>query len=338
MEHADSVEYRASLCVKAGWLKLELGQADLAAKIFSDAHEELVAASYKTSSFDGVHREWIAAAGIARAAMETGRSTDAETIVAQVDDAGVEHRRGRQCMQLRKAACVGMLPGCLALAKILNTVAENVAMRNVSMIILYGMFPWTLMLFLDHWGAEDWVIAWGKYGHLLQANLAVAARAPDSKVLTLLEASVAAECEIPAGCRSYSGMSNLRSIWGNAKQESFLESAQPEWQEFLGRVAAEELSAQDFLRWQAYRDRTIELASAAVETLSAATLERALNVWVGAAGDGGEGTAALRAMTAINTFGGDVLGVSYKGDLSSQRQLLLQSYFAHPAWAFVPDM
>eukprot|EP01043_Picozoa_sp_COSAG02_P054361 COSAG02_NODE_6144_length_3769_cov_2.667302_1_plen_949_part_01 len=64
------------------------------------------------------------------------------------------------------------------------------------------------------------------YWGLLRADVAAAARAPDSEVLALLEVAAKCNCWVPAGSRS------VMSVTSGAT-EGWL----PEWEEFLGRMA-----------------------------------------------------------------------------------------------------
>jgi hypothetical protein len=73
---------RASLCVKAGWLRLRLGEASTAVEILKQAHAQLL----RTIGCGDVDRSWLAAPALARALVEAGRPAEAAGVRRRVED------------------------------------------------------------------------------------------------------------------------------------------------------------------------------------------------------------------------------------------------------------
>jgi hypothetical protein len=83
---------RASLRVKVGWLRLELGESELAVEIFEEAHHELL----RVVGTRWEH-SWVVAAGLVRALCEAGRVDEAAAVCAQVEKAGTVKGLERCC-------------------------------------------------------------------------------------------------------------------------------------------------------------------------------------------------------------------------------------------------
>jgi hypothetical protein len=79
-------------------------------------------------------------------------------------------------------------------------------------------------------------------GLLLSAGLAVALRAPDAEVLALLKMSIEAGCTCPAGSQATQIDTTRQVVWRHDKldilsQLNVASNEQPEWREFLHRMA-----------------------------------------------------------------------------------------------------
>eukprot|EP01045_Picozoa_sp_COSAG04_P000462 COSAG04_NODE_10_length_43369_cov_4.059025_42_plen_963_part_00 len=168
---------RASLVVKAGWLRLALGEAEdaaAAAKLFGIAHDELQNAFPRHPV-----NAWEAAAGYGRALCEAGRQDEAEALRAALD----------------------------AMAKKRMTTAEHKL--------------------------------WSAY---LRARMAAALRAPDDTVLDLLHATF-------DGVSPRTGATNAY----HAGTQRVPADGQPEWDEFLSRMA----EGAGGKSWEIYRTQQI---------------------------------------------------------------------------------
>jgi hypothetical protein len=81
----NGVTARASLCTKVGWLRLALGQTELAVETFAEAKTELEKRLGLYSQSDPI-RCWIPLAGHARALCEAGRHEEALSLKNNVDE------------------------------------------------------------------------------------------------------------------------------------------------------------------------------------------------------------------------------------------------------------
>ena len=98
---------------------------------------------------------------------------------------------------------------------------------------------------------------------LLSAGLAVALRAPDAEVLALLKMSIEAGCTCPAGTQATQIGTTLQVIWRHDKldvlsQLNVVSDEQPEWREFLHRMAEGDVGGTDpadLAAWDEYRAR-----------------------------------------------------------------------------------
>jgi hypothetical protein len=81
---------RASLCVKAGWLRLALGETEAALGIFTTAHTDLL----HMIGPNQVRDSWVVAAGQARALCEAARYDEAVALRVRVDSVVDKNTRG----------------------------------------------------------------------------------------------------------------------------------------------------------------------------------------------------------------------------------------------------
>jgi hypothetical protein len=79
-EAREAAGTRASLCCKAAWLRLKLGDSNAAAEIFGRAQGELT----EVVGVKNTQYSWIAVAGHVRALVAAGRHSEAEAAAAQV--------------------------------------------------------------------------------------------------------------------------------------------------------------------------------------------------------------------------------------------------------------
>ena len=327
---SDQLEIRASLCIKAGWLRAAMGDIDAAARIADESDAELkLAAPYgMTSDAEGVHREWTAAAARARFMCDSGRRLEGDAIMNEVAAAVAENSQ-TQYLQLRKAAGYALLPTLLCVAKLVNKNAPTQFWRNFGAALMFGSFLWTILYWAADGSGTRAAAAWKKYGPLLRANIMVAVRADDDQILTVLAESAAAGCDIPAGCRPHSERARQLSISGNISINHFLESNLPEWEEFLGRMATGATAPELRAKWESYRVATIALTSDAVQQLKVAQLDKILDVIRP------DNTATPDAAALAHLLTRGAVECGGEAEKKHKAEMVLHSYFAHPAWGLV---
>ena len=252
---------RASLRTKAGWLRLWLGDVDVAVARLGEANAELQSEIGPSD----VCNSWVVAAAYARALCEAGRAGEVDAV---------------------DVSCFGCRRRPVGVRAQLEATEKGTAICYATKIASsFLIFDSSIMDVLSPGGRCRWSTCqcegilgdscccipsqtlggvrsadcWRQYGALLRAGVAAALRAPDTEVLSLLEGAAKGwlknnktqpGCWVPAGSRPAPGVHNL--------SESSLETEGqlPEWDEFLARMASGHLQQ----RWVAYRDTTVRLA------------------------------------------------------------------------------
>eukprot|EP01043_Picozoa_sp_COSAG02_P018663 COSAG02_NODE_877_length_16272_cov_8.002288_1_plen_1086_part_00 len=272
---------RALLRTKAGWMQLRQGDAEGAAAQLGEAQAELL----DVIGPNDVFNSWLVAPALCRALCEAGR-------IEEIDEVAVS------CFGCRQRPV-----GVLAWVSFVNWNARadwRICAQEMGDCRVYSK------------QMGDWII----YGDLLRASMAAGAHASDDQVLSLLEAAVRAKCWVPAGSRPMNYQARGYILFrAYDYEDGATEGGQLEWEEFLGRMAASDgVTPANRRRWEAYRDQTIQLASA-----------RWARGWF--KGVGLRGALISRGLPSVGE------GES----LEDLRARLMASLFEHPAYAYVSN-